>query len=93
MPPNLTTINPEFDRLVKATPPGMAHWAGTGPTNTTCEQCKHYGYSAPIRNGLGDTISTVKKDKCCRKFFDLMRCHGKPLLPSTPSCRHYQPRD
>jgi hypothetical protein len=88
----LTVTDPELDHLVKATPPGMAHWAGTGPANTTCEQCQSFGYEAPIRNGLGDTISTKSQPKSCRRFFQLMRQHGKPLLPSTPSCRHFEPK-
>jgi hypothetical protein len=88
----LTIVNAELDQLVRTTPSGMAHWSGTGPEHTTCEQCRFFGYEAPIRNGLGDTISTIKKEKSCRKFFELMRQHGKPLLPSTPSCRHFEPK-
>jgi hypothetical protein len=91
--PHLTSIEPELDRLVKQTLPGMAHWAGTGPAGTTCEQCRFFGYSAPLRNGLGETVSAIKKDKCCHRYFRLMKQHGKPLLPQTPSCRHFEPRD
>lgn len=39
----LTTDNPEFDRAVKRTPPGMAFWSGTCPDQTkTCGDCHHY---------------------------------------------------
>jgi hypothetical protein len=27
---HLTSTNPGLEKLVQATPPGMAHWAGTG---------------------------------------------------------------
>jgi hypothetical protein len=89
---HLTTDSPEFDAMVKATPPGAAHWSGTGPDGTTCEGCRHYGYSEPIRNSHGDTIKTVKHDKSCQRFFELMRWHGGKIEPSTPSCRHYEPK-
>jgi hypothetical protein len=90
MPLNLTIIDPKIDHLVKTTPPGMAHWSGTGPSGTTCEMCAHYGYSAPVRNGAGDTISTKRHPKSCRRFFELMHQHGRALPSSTPSCRHFQ---
>jgi hypothetical protein len=83
---NLTVVNPELDRLVKQTSPGMAHWAGTGPANTTCEQCRFFGYEAPVRNGHG----TKNHPTSCRRFFQLMKQHGRPLRPSTPSCRHFE---
>jgi hypothetical protein len=35
----LTEPNPELAALVKATPPGMAHWAGTGPAGKVCRDC------------------------------------------------------
>jgi hypothetical protein len=91
--PHLTSIDPEFDRLVKQTLPGMAHWAGTGPAGTTCEQCRFFGYSVPLRNGAGNTVGTKNHPKSCHRFFELMKQHGKPLMPSTPSCRHFEPRD
>jgi hypothetical protein len=87
---NLTVVNPELDRLVKQTPPGMAHWSTTGPDGTTCEQCKHFGYSVPLRNGHGEAVGTKTHPKSCRRFFELMHRHGKPLQPSTPSCRHFE---
>jgi hypothetical protein len=90
--PHLTSIDPELDKRVKATPPGMAHWAGTGPDGATCGQCRHYGYDTPLRNAHDNVIGTVEKLNSCRRFFELMRRHGKPLPPLTPSCRHFRPR-
>jgi hypothetical protein len=90
---NLTVVNPELDRLVKQTLPGMAHWAGTGPPGTTCEQCKHFGYSAPLRNRRGKTVGAKNYPKSCHRFFELMQQHGPPLRPSTLSCRHFEPRE
>jgi hypothetical protein len=39
-PPNAPAN--DLDRQVRDTPPGMAAWAGTGPADRTCEQCRHF---------------------------------------------------
>jgi len=90
----LTSVDPDLDRMVRTTPPGaMAHWSGTGPDGTTCGQCKHFGYSAPIRTAAGNTVDSVKKPNSCRLYFILMRRHGAALPPSTPSCKHFVVRE
>jgi hypothetical protein len=91
---HLTSVDSNLDYLVRTTPPGaMAHWAGTGPDGATCGQCKHFGYSAPIRTAAGNSISSVKKSNCCRLYWLLMRRHGNPLPPTTASCKHFTPRE
>ena len=45
----LFPADPAFKRLVAATPSGMAHWSGTGPPGTVCEQCSFYGYGMQHR--------------------------------------------
>jgi hypothetical protein len=89
----LTSIDPELDRLVKLTKPGMAHWAGTGPAGTTCEGCAHYGFRESIRGKHGDIVKTVLHAKSCGRYFEIMRRAGGAIGPKTPSCRHYQPRE
>ena len=34
----LTSPNPELDALVRATPRGMAHWSGHGPSRDSVRQ-------------------------------------------------------
>ncbi len=39
---HLTSIfDPEVERGRRETPPGMAHWAGSGPPETKCVDCRH----------------------------------------------------
>jgi hypothetical protein len=71
--------DPALKRLIEATPSGMAHWSGTGPPGTVCEQCSFYGYGA-------------YPNRCYRKFLMDGR-HGARLPISTPSCLHFQPRN
>jgi hypothetical protein len=85
--PNLTESNPQLERVVDATPPGMAHWAGTGPGGTTCGDCRSYGYDPEWK------FPCVVRPNSCRRFFQLMAYHGPALPPETPSCKHFQPRE
>jgi hypothetical protein len=82
----------DIDRLLRATRSGMVHWAGTGPQGTTCGGCAHFGYTVPLRNGLGEIVSTDEKSRSCWRFWQLMRQHGAALPASTPSCRHFAPK-
>jgi hypothetical protein len=92
--PYRTSPDPAFDRLVRATPiASMAHWAGTGPEGTTCGQCKHFGYDAPVRDRAGNTMKAVRKPTSCRLYWVLMRKHGNPLPPTTDSCKHFTVRE
>jgi hypothetical protein len=90
--PHLTSVDPRLDSMVRDTRPGMAHWGHSGPPGTTCGQCKHFGYSAPLRNGHGETVGAKGFPKSCHLFFTLMRQHGRPLPPSQASCRHFEPK-
>ena len=71
----LTSTNPELEKLARSTPPGMAHWAGTGPAGASC--------------GHGDINvagrKRVKHNRCL-KFYWMM---GRPGA-DTPACRHFE---
>ena len=81
--------------LAEATPPGMAHYAGTGPAGTSCASCQFFlGRLRAVGIGQG----TLQPGRC-RKFMMIMRRHHGlrtvPVLnipPETPSCRHYGPK-
>lgn len=76
----LTSLDPDFDRKVRATIEGMAHWAGTGPAGTCC----------------GDCVFLVKRGWLgygCEKYMKLTgRTPATELPRQTPSCRHFQHR-
>jgi hypothetical protein len=60
------------------TVPGMAHFAGTGPSGATCAHCVHWQNSVHGRKHI------------CRKHEDLMgRSSTKPVPGTTPSCRYF----
>src|SRR5512138_3619008 len=88
---HLTSINPEFERQVARTRPGMAHFAGTGPFAATCGECVSWNYWRQIRNASGDLVRTTK-NQGCEKYFELTGKHGPALPPGTEACRHFERR-
>jgi hypothetical protein len=81
---------PELTAMMRATRPGQAHWAGTGPAGETCGQCSHLGYWEQVRNSTGDNVSSRHRAGCCSKFFQLTGKHP-PVVPVTAgACRHFE---
>lgn len=79
----LTSPNPELDRLVTATVPGMAHWSGTGPPGATCGKCRHH---MSLPNHLEKMVL-----KRCAKYFHLVQKVGPEPIPNkTVACRYWE---
>lgn len=80
--------------LAERTPPGMAHYAGTGPAGTTCAGC---GFFMGVRRTHGIGVGVLQAGRC-REFMRLMRGGGTRAVPvfkvppDTASCRHYKPK-
>lgn len=77
----LTAPDVDFERKVRATVPGMAHFALTGPRGKCCGDCKHM---VPRGNlGYG-----------CMKYYALMGQWVRQELPrTTPSCKYFEERN
>lgn len=79
----LAVPDPELDRLVKKTPPGMMYWSGTCSDPTaTCGKCRYFGYE----------VDTHKYPAGCALFHSRTRQHRKPLPPDTLACKYFEPR-
>ena len=66
-------------RRIDATPPGMAHLSGTGPTGTVCGQCSFYGFHTQHPNS-------------CYCYYLRVSKHGAAFSAETPSCKHFTRR-
>jgi ribosomal protein L32 len=75
--PYRTCPDSEFDRRVRTTAPGMAHFAGTGPQGTTCDGCAHL----------------TLRHRVCRQYERISGRHGTPLPPAQESCRYFTVRE
>lgn len=84
---HLTVLDVAFENRVAKTPPGMAFWAGTGPTGKTCRECSHYGFngytSSKSANG-----GTLKNGPCERYVSQMGRAYRVPF--DTASCKFFE---
>jgi hypothetical protein len=82
---HLTEPNTELALLIKATPAGMAHWAGTGPNGATCRECEHYDYF---------DAKMKRHPNGCVLYYANMRANCKTPIPArTPACWFFRKRD
>jgi hypothetical protein len=81
--------SPELTAQMRATRPGQAHWAETGPIGKTCGDCAHLGYQRQHRNASGDLVKSERTGGC-QRYFQLTGKHG-PVVPATAgACRHFE---
>jgi hypothetical protein len=81
--------SPELTAQMRATKPGQAHWAGTGPAGKTCGDCVRLGYLRQRRSASGDLVKTTHTGGC-QRFSQLTGRHG-PVVPVTAgACRHFE---
>ena len=67
--------------------PGMAHFAGTGPNNKTCKDCKHRGYEREAAGGR------VYRYYGCGKYREIMGKIGAEVDSNYAACRYFEQRD
>jgi len=80
------------EHQIRATRPGMAHFAHSGPFATTCGECVHLGYFKIKRTTSGDAVKT-QHVRACAKFHRLTGKHGAVLPANTPSCRYFERKE
>lgn len=67
---------------------GMAYFAGTGPENKTCGDCKFHGYHRTRSNR-----QTTYHTSGCAKFKSMTGRHGPPVGNDNKSCKYFEPRE
>lgn len=85
----LTDPNPERMRvLIASTPPGMAHWCGTGPARRSCRECVHYefkGYYATTSMARGGRLKPGR----CRQYRTMMGNWGPAFKWHVAACMFF----
>jgi hypothetical protein len=75
-----TELYPELAELIKATPAGMAHWAGTGPTGKVCRDCAAW--------------VLIGNKRLCEKYKRMIgkdEWDEKKIIPSgTAACKYFE---
>lgn len=77
-----------INELRRQTPPGMAHWSGTGPEGTTCITCSYAAF-----NGYNPGYQGTLKKINCKKYKELVKKTGDRFDPYVKSCRFYSAGD
>jgi sarcosine oxidase delta subunit len=80
---------PELAAQMRATRPGQAHWAGSGPSGKNCGSCSFLGYFKQHRNASGDTVRSEHTGGC-RRYFELTGHHGPVVPANAGACRHFE---
>jgi hypothetical protein len=70
--------SPEIEQVRRATYRGQAAWA-IGPQ--TCGDCKFW-------DDLG--LSQRRRERRCRKYFQMMDAKGPPVPGTAPACRYFK---
>ena len=80
---HLTAIfEPKVERAWRETPPGMAHWAASGPVGAKCMECQHLDLAKD---------SKIEKARCV-KYAMLMRQPGKKFSKRAAACKYFADR-
>lgn len=77
---------------VRETPPGMAHWAGTGPSGKSCRECGHWKTRGRYASAANRHAAGELKPSPCGKYESLMQQKGPPIEHWRRACRHFEPR-
>lgn len=90
--PSLTVLNPDLEDKRRRTWPGMAHWAGTGPTGKTCRMCNSWT-GCGVESGYyanGGKHKGAVKPRPCEKYQELMAGETGPAIPhETQACKYF----
>lgn len=87
---HLTQPNPDLEKLIAATPAGMAFWSGTGPGNTTCRECIFFDHQNSYYAKKGINGGALKPARC-KKFKALAQADGGSVPHGTRSCKYFEP--
>ena len=61
---NLTNMfDEDSERGLRKTPPGMAYWAGTGPTGNKCRDCVHFSGKEGKKGTCEKTVNYLQVQK------------------------------
>jgi hypothetical protein len=90
----LTTLNPELQARIDATPRGMMHWTATGPAGATCFHCDHFDQRKLRTKAERETPETVRG--ACSKYGRIMSARSgngirrRIFDPMTKACSHFE---
>ncbi|WP_315749581.1 MULTISPECIES: hypothetical protein [unclassified Bradyrhizobium] len=80
------------DQIARATHPGMAHFAGSGPALKTCRDCRFWEHDHDYYSRRSKHHGRIRPARC-RKFRQLTNEVGAPIPDDAAACRHFEEAD
>lgn len=77
------------DRLARATHPGMAHFAGTGPSGKTCRECNFWAHGAHDHRSKNGKYHGLIEPARCKKFQQITLREGAKVPDDATACRYF----
>jgi hypothetical protein len=78
------------DRAARATHPGMAHFAGTGPHGKTCRECSFWAHTQYDYRSKNGKYAGEIKPASCKKFRALMHEEGPQIPHMAAACKYFE---
>ncbi len=87
---HLTQPDAELGERIRATPDGMAFWAGSGPAGKTCRECSHW--SGGSRSAETGDLNDARCDQYARMTRAALLIENAPrydIPHATAACKYF----
>lgn len=78
-----------FDSAARATHPGMAHFAGSGPRGKTCRECIFWAHGPHDYRAKGGKYRGLIEPAICKKYQSFMQHEGSKIPDDAAACKYF----
>lgn len=78
------------DALARASFPGMAHFAGTGPRGKTCRECLFWKHGAHDYRSKAGKYRGLIEPASCGKYRAITLSEGSKIPDDAASCKYFE---
>lgn len=78
-----------IDVLARASYPGMAHFAGTGPHGSTCRECIFWAHGPHDYRAKGGKYRGLIEPATCKKYQQIVMQQGSKVPDDAAACKYF----
>ena len=78
------------DQLARASYPGMAHFAGTGPRGKTCRECTFWAHGPHDYRAKNGKYRGAIEPAVCKKYKQITLQEGSRVPDEAMACRWFE---
>ena len=79
-----------IDRFARASHPGMAHFAGTGPHGSTCRECIFWAHGPHDYRAKNGKYRGLIEPATCKKFQQMTGVMGSKIPDDALACKYFE---